>query len=198
MTVREVPIGKITPYGDNPRKQVHPESISRLATSIQTYGFTQPLVVDENNTVIIGNHRLKAAESLGLEKVPVYVAKHLSEAEKIGLRISDNRSHEFTGWDTTQLEAEFIKLDELGFDKDLTGFSDSEFEQFLKGVEPEQTEQPEQPSEGRAEKKNCISFTDEQMTVILNAIYKIREMEQEQNIPDNRCIELIAADFLAG
>lgn len=119
MIVRELPIDEVKRYDNNPR---HNETaVADVAKSIQEYGFEQPIVVDENHTIIVGDTRYQAAEQLGLEKVPVVVAK-LSPQKVKEYRVVDNRAGEFSKWDIDRL---FDELDGLD---DFTGFN---FEQQL-------------------------------------------------------------------
>ena len=77
----KIEIWKITdikPYEANPR--VNDQAVSAVAASIREFGFRQPIVVDEDGVIIVGHTRMKAAQQLGLEKVPVHVAKGLSPA----------------------------------------------------------------------------------------------------------------------
>ena len=76
MIVRLVPIGAVTPYPQNPRK--NDQAIEKVAASIKEFGFRQPIVVDRDMVVVVGDTRLKAARSLGLAEVPVHVAENLS------------------------------------------------------------------------------------------------------------------------
>lgn len=72
MKVVEWEIGRVRPYEKNPRI-IPEEAVERVAASIREFGFQQPIVVDKDGVIIVGHTRLKAAEKLGLEKVPVVV-----------------------------------------------------------------------------------------------------------------------------
>lgn len=74
MEVREWPISDVRPYEGNPRT-IPSEAVDRVAASIREFGFRQPIVVDADGVIIAGHTRLKAAQKLGLEKVPVVVAE---------------------------------------------------------------------------------------------------------------------------
>ena len=101
----------LRPYPLNAKK--HPElQIQGIAESIQRFGFTQPLVVDENYEVIIGHGRLAAAKKLGLSQVPIVRLEHLRPNEIRALRLIDNRIAE-SEWDGDMLA---LDLEELDFD----------------------------------------------------------------------------------
>lgn len=121
MQVNEFPINKIKLAKNNPR--LNDKAVGPVAKSIKMYGWQQPIVVDKNMEVIVGNTRLKAAKKLGLEKVPVVVADQLSPTQVKAFRIADNKVGERADWDFEELKkesAEFsqdllknFKLDEL-------------------------------------------------------------------------------------
>ena len=101
----------LRPYPLNAKK--HPElQIQGIAESIERFGFTQPLVVDENYGVIIGHGRLAAAKKLGLSQVPIVRLEHLRPNEIRALRLIDNRIAE-SEWDGDMLA---LDLEELDFD----------------------------------------------------------------------------------
>jgi ParB-like chromosome segregation protein Spo0J len=76
---------KLTPYPNNPRQ--NDDGVQAVATSLREFGFRQPIVVDGDGVIVCGHTRYKAAQSLGLEKVPVHVAKDLTPEQ---LRASTN------------------------------------------------------------------------------------------------------------
>lgn len=81
-------IERVQPYERNPR--VNDPAVDAVARSIKEFGFRQPIVVDENGTVVVGHTRLKAARQLGMTKVPVHVAKELTPEQTRAYRIADN------------------------------------------------------------------------------------------------------------
>lgn len=104
-------INEITPYKLNAKN--HPESqILGIVESIKRFGFTQPIVVDKKNEIIIGHGRIEAAKKLDLKEVPVVVMDSLTEVEIKALRLIDNRIAE-TGWDSEMLK---IDLDGINFE----------------------------------------------------------------------------------
>jgi DNA modification methylase len=105
------------------------EQLEQIKASMLAFGFTNPLLVDEDGVLIAGHGRLAAAVSLGLEKVPVIVLRHLSAAQKEALRLADNRIAENATWDQALLRdalaavqaAAEIDLASLGFSADELG-----------------------------------------------------------------------------
>ncbi len=108
-------------YDKNPRKNIH--AVAKIKDSIKEFGFRQPIVVDENNIILVGHTRLLAAKELGLKKVPIHKALGLTDAQKKAYRIMDNKSAEYADWDKNLLKSELLDLADADFDMNLTGFS---------------------------------------------------------------------------
>jgi len=119
------PIDRPKDYPKNARKW-GAKAVEKVASSIQAYGWRQPVVVDSEGVIIIGHLRRTAGRSLGLTHVPVHVARDLTPELVRGLRLMDNRSHEEAGWDFELLGPELIDLQRLGFGLELTGFDEQE------------------------------------------------------------------------
>lgn len=134
-----VPIDKIRPYPNNPRK--HGVAIDLVAASIKTYGFLQPIVCDMQGVIIVGHTRLKAAQMLNLAEVPV-IYTDLDETQAKKYRLADNKSHEHSGWDNEKLLAEVLELIKAGEDvySDELAFTAEELDKILQaeGREAEQ------------------------------------------------------------
>ena len=130
MKVKQINIDKIIPYHNNPRKN---QAIDKVASSINEYGFQQPIVVDSNMVVIVGHTRLLASKKLGLKKVPIAIAD-LSKNQAKAYRLADNRTNEDSSWDEELLKGELLDLEDL---IGKTGFEDSELEKLLEEPEPE-------------------------------------------------------------
>ena len=118
------------PYENNPR-MISPEAIAKVAKSIKEYGFQQPIVVDEDDIILVGHTRLMAAQSLGVSEVPVHVASGLTASQKRGYRVADNRTGTESQWDYPLLKLELDTLNETDFDLGLTGFDPGELDKLL-------------------------------------------------------------------
>jgi DNA modification methylase len=121
-------IERIKPYSNNPRVNDH--AVKAVAASIREFGFRQPIVVDETGTIIVGHTRYKAALLLGLEKVPVHVAKDLTPAQIKAYRLADNKTGEIADWDHDRLVEELLELEKMAFDLDLVGFTRDELQEL--------------------------------------------------------------------
>src|SRR5271166_6266345 len=103
-------IGRPKPYSRNPRK-ISGDGLAKIAASIKEFGFLQPIIVDKNDVIVVGHQRLRGAQLLGLEKVPVHVASNLTPAQIKAYRIADNRVAEEADWINDILGDELMDLD---------------------------------------------------------------------------------------
>lgn len=113
--MKPFPISKIHEYAKNPRKH-SPQQIERLGTSIKEFGFNQPIVIDETNTILVGHGRYRAAKKLELKEVPVVQLLGLDEAKKSAYRILDNKLQNDSEWDFDLLQQEFDELKDFDFE----------------------------------------------------------------------------------
>ena len=129
MKIQTVEIERVIPYARNPRKNA--EAVTKVAASIREFGFRQPVVVDDEMTVVVGHTRLLAAKQLGMAKVPVHVADNLTPAQIRAYRLADNRVNQEAQWDIDLLTLELNELDEDAYDLGVTGFDDDELAKLL-------------------------------------------------------------------
>jgi DNA modification methylase len=128
-------VADLIPYAANSRTHSDAQ-VAQIAASIKEFGWTNPILIDGDNTIIAGHGRLLAARKLGLEEVPAIILDHLSKAQQRALVIADNQLALNAGWDMDMLKAEIEDLQLEDFDIDLLGFDDK----FLDGLlEPEPT-----------------------------------------------------------
>jgi DNA modification methylase len=146
------PIEKLRPYESNPR--THSEAqVDQIAASMVEFGWTNPILVDENAGILAGHGRLLAARKLGLAEVPVIRFDHLTEAQKRAYLIADNQLALQAGWDDALLAEELAWLRDEHFDLDLVGFDATELERLLALADDEaasdeaEDEVPEPPEE---------------------------------------------------
>jgi DNA modification methylase len=135
-SIERVPIDSLVPYANNARTHSD-EQIAQIAASMQEWGWTNPILVDDKNMVIAGHGRLLAARKLGADNVPVMVAAGWTDAQKKAYVVADNKLAMNAGWDYDLLAAEVKSLEDLDFDIDLIGFSADELEDLLADPETE-------------------------------------------------------------
>jgi len=128
--VERRPVASLVPYARNARTH-SPEQVAQIAGSITEWGWTVPVLCDEDGGIIAGHGRVLAALLLGLEAVPVMVARGWSDAKKRAYVIADNRLALNAGWDDDMLRAEFADLAAEGVDLALTGFASAEVAMLL-------------------------------------------------------------------
>lgn len=129
-------VEELIPYASNSRTHSDAQ-VAQIAASIREFGWTNPILIDGDNTIIAGHGRLLAARKLGLEQVPAIVLDHLTKAQQRALVIADNQLALNAGWNLDMLKAEIEDLKLEDFDLGLLGFDDK----FLDGLlEAEPTE----------------------------------------------------------
>lgn len=116
-------IDLLIPYARNARTHSD-EQVDQIAQSLQQWGWTNPVLVDESNNIIAGHGRVLAAKKIGIADVPVIIAEGWSEAQKRAYVLADNQLALNGGWDLEILKGELKAIDEMSFDLSLLGFDD--------------------------------------------------------------------------
>lgn len=129
--IEEWPIEKLIPYARNARTHSD-EQVGKISASINEWGFTNPIIVDDDGNVIAGHGRLLAARKLGRTHVPVRIVSDWPEAKKKAYILADNKLALNAGWDNELLKLEIEELKELDFDIDLIGFENFEIAEIVK------------------------------------------------------------------
>jgi DNA modification methylase len=122
-------VSELIPYINNSRTHSE-EQITQLISSIKEFGFTNPILIDKENSIIAGHGRLQAVKRLGYEEVPCIIVQGLTKTQIKALIIADNQLALNAGWDLEKLSVEIEGLDDDKFDLKLLGFED----QFLKDL----------------------------------------------------------------
>ena len=121
---------ELLPYAMNSR--THDENqVAQIAQSIDEFGFTNPILIDETDCIIAGHGRLMAAKRLELEEVPTIMLDGLTEAQRKAYVIADNKLALNAGWNEKMLMRELFSLDDEKFDLSLTGFEKGELNKLL-------------------------------------------------------------------
>lgn len=132
-----LPIMTLVPYARNSRTH-SPEQVAQIASSLREFGFTNPVLIDEDGGIIAGHGRVMAAQSLAMPTVPCLRLTGLSDAQKRAYVIADNKLALNAGWDESILAAELHDLKLEGFDLDLTGFEMGEVDGLLASLDATQ------------------------------------------------------------
>lgn len=128
--IEQTPIASLLPYAGNARTHSK-RQVKQLVDSIRRFGFTNPVLIADDNTILAGHGRVIAAKSLGMDSVPTIRLSHLSPAERRAYVIADNKLALNAGWDQDLLAVELQALIDLDFEVELTGFSLAEVEFVL-------------------------------------------------------------------
>ena len=134
------------------------KQIRQLANSMEQFGFTAPIIVDENNVILAGHGRFAAAKLLRLQRVPVVPLTGLSEVERRAYLLADNKLADQAGWDRSALAVELTELAplliEAGLDIDLTGFEPAEIDLLMGTMSIGKTTRPTRA--GRSQKQSSV------------------------------------------
>ena len=178
MQIIQKKLADIVPYANNTKK--HDETqIKNVAESIKKYGWVQPIVIDNDGTIVIGHCRALAAEKLGMEEVPCVVVSDLTEEEINALRIVDNKTNE-SPWDFDLLSAELPEIDLSDFEFDF-GIEDEEEETEV--VEDDDLDEQDRLFKERMARGE-ISEEDEEYQAFLEK-FEAKKTTDDCYTPDN-------------
>ncbi|GHC60588.1 site-specific DNA-methyltransferase [Neogemmobacter tilapiae] len=144
-TIEMIPPASLRPWATNARTHSK-KQLKQIAASIETFGFTNPVLIDQSNTILAGHGRVEAAKHLGLTEVPCVRIEHMSEAEKRAYVIADNKLALNAGWDEELLAQELqglLATENIGFDIGVIGFEVAEIDALVEGLTPEEPGDPE-------------------------------------------------------
>ena len=143
--IEHIAPASLRPWAKNARTHSK-KQLRQIAESIRTFGFTNPVLIDQTGTILAGHGRVEAARSLGMETVPCLRIEHMSEAEKRAYVIADNKLALNAGWDEEMLAQELQGLlgtEGLGFDIGVIGFEVAEIDSLVEGLTPEEPGDPQ-------------------------------------------------------
>jgi ParB-like chromosome segregation protein Spo0J len=98
LEIEYLPIDELASYPRNARTHSQ-KQIRQIADSIREFGFTNPILIDNRNTILAGHGRLEAARALGLQQVPCVRLEHMTPAQKRAYVLADNKLAQNAGWD---------------------------------------------------------------------------------------------------
>lgn len=163
-------IDSLIPYVNNARTHSDTQ-VTQIASSIKEFGFTNPILIDEQGGVIAGHGRILAGKKLGLKQVPTITLAGLTQAQKKAYVLADNQIALNSGWDLDMLRLEIETLSELDFDLSLIGFDDNVIEKLL-DVDAEMPDLPDGDRDPFQQK--TFSLHDEQASIIDDALLKAK------------------------
>lgn len=172
---------ELIPYEKNPRD--NRAALDAIELSIEEYGFTNPILVNEEKVILAGHTRREAAILVGLEKVPYIVVDGLTEAQQKAYRLADNKLSELSIWDEDLLKEELEDLLDEDYDISLTGFSDVDLTDLLKDEEDLEDIEPEEPKEKKTTLpmlrfgSNSVRITQDELIMLSNRYNEYVEAE---------------------
>src|SRR5215207_9496063 len=142
--IEHLATASLRPFARNARTHSK-KQLRQIAASIERFGFTNPVLIDEGNEIIAGHGRVAAAKLLGLDTVPCRRIEHMSPAEKRAYVLADNKLALNAGWDEEILAEELKGLlaEDLEFDIGVTGFSIAEIDGLVEGLALEEPGDPD-------------------------------------------------------
>jgi hypothetical protein len=140
-SIERLNIADLIPYAANARTHSD-EQVAQIAASIREFGFTNPVLIDAQGTIVAGHGRVMAARKLGMETVPCIRLGYLTPAQVRAYVIADNKLALNAGWDEELLAAEMEALKDMGVDLSMTGFSPGEIADLI-GVSSEDDDRKE-------------------------------------------------------
>lgn len=135
LKIEYLPVETLAPYEKNARTH-SPDQVDQIVASMQEFGFTNPILIDDQNVIIAGHGRLEAAKRIGMLTVPTIMLAGLTDAQRRAYILADNRIALNAGWDENMLAAELADLEDDNFDLQLLGFGDEELDRLLPSAEP--------------------------------------------------------------
>lgn len=172
---------ELIPYEKNPRD--NRAALDAIELSIEEYGFTNPILVNEEKVILAGHTRREAAILAGLEKVPYIVVDGLTEAQQKAYRLADNKLSELSIWDEDLLKEELEDLLDEDYDISLTGFFDVDLTDLLKDEEDLEDIEPEEPKEKKTTLpmlrfgSNSVRITQDELIMLSNRYNEYVEAE---------------------
>jgi hypothetical protein len=189
--VKSATVASLEPYARNSRTH-SPEQVSKIARSIEQFGFTNPILVDEQGTIIAGHGRVMAAKKLRLTSVPVMVATGWTEAQKRAYVIADNKLGLDAGWDLEILSSEIKALDNLNFDLTLTGFTADELGDLTLKLNPEPAGSSEAGEMNTIVQFNIVFDDESQQELWFKFVRRLKA-----TFPDDETLGARLAKFIA-
>jgi len=181
---------ELMPYARNSRTHSE-QQVAQIAAAIREFGWTNPILIKSDNTVIAGHGRLMAAKEIGMLKVPCIVLDNLSDEQCRALVIADNKLALNAGWDMDILISELSELKDLDFDFEIIGFSDEELNSIINGLYEEDGDesddgdidnikQPTKPLLQLRVGKVVIPLTEDEYNALVE---KVDEYVEKKGVP---------------
>ena len=188
MQIESVPVSDLKEYEKNSRTHSD-EQVAKIAASVEEFGFTNPILIDESNGVIAGHGRLQAAKRINMGEVPCIRLAHLSESQKRAYVIADNKIAESGGWDDEMLKMEIMELAQDDYDLKLTGFDEAGLdsilaisEEVMEAVQKKRDHKETGHSQQDTVRQVILIYTSDEYPRVMEAM---REYAEEHGLSSN-------------
>jgi DNA modification methylase len=149
MAIEPRPVARLRPFSGNARTHSH-KQIRQIADSIKRFGFTNPVLISDDDEIIAGHGRVEAAKLIGLQSIPTVRLSHLDAAQRRAYVLADNKLALNAGWDRDVLAIELQALIDLDFEVEITGFSLAEVDLVLDEARHASADAPDTPEDNIA------------------------------------------------
>src|SRR5215216_819965 len=146
MAIEPMAVTRLRPYAKNARTHSK-KQIRQIAASIKEFGFTNPVLISDDDEIIAGHGRVEAAKLLGWQTVPTIRLSHLNAGQRRAFVLADNKLALNAGWDREVLAIELQGLIDLQFDVEIAGFSLAEVELVLDEARDSSPDQHDSPDD---------------------------------------------------
>ena len=188
MQIESVPVSDLKEYEKNSRTHSD-DQVAKIAASVEEFGFTNPILIDESNVVIAGHGRLQAAKRINMGEVPCIRLAHLSESQKRAYVIADNKIAESGGWDDEMLKMEIMELAQDDYDLKLTGFDEAGLdsilaisEEVMEAVQKKRDHKETGHSQQDTVRQVILIYTSDEYPRVMEAM---REYAEEHGLSSN-------------
>ena len=188
MQIESVPVSDLKEYEKNSRTHSD-DQVAKIAASVEEFGFTNPILIDESNGVIAGHGRLQAAKRINMGEVPCISLAHLSESQKRAYVIADNKIAESGGWDDEMLKMEIMELAQDDYDLKLTGFDEAGLdsilaisEEVMEAVQKKRDHKETGHSQQDTVRQVILIYTSDEYPRVMEAM---REYAEEHGLSSN-------------
>ena len=188
MQIESVPVSDLKEYEKNSRTHSD-DQVAKIAASVEEFGFTNPILIDESNGVIAGHGRLQAAKRINMGEVPCIRLAHLSESQKRAYVIADNKIAESGGWDDEMLKMEIMELAQDDYDLKLTGYDEDGldsiiaiYEEVMEAVQKKRDHKETGHSQHDTVRQVILIYTSDEYPRVMEAM---REYAEEHGLSSN-------------
>ena len=184
--IENISIEKLIPYARNSR--THSEAqVAQIAASIREFGFTNPVLIGNDNDIIAGHGRVLASRKLDLKEIPCIRLSHLTDTQKKAYIIADNRLALNAGWDDEMLKLELQDLMHQGVNTEVLGFSEEEIAYITSDGSESETLTSEETSRTPKDNAESVKEADSRQIIFVysqteyNKVIEAMEQYAEAN-----------------